>query len=115
MGLAPSPFRPRRRPLDSLALSLAAVLCSTVSWHTPSDWMREALKLVTLQTPLGQLADDLRMAAGGSAGSGQGSAGALPVKSTSEAIGISPAIHGWIRFPGIRPCPLPVPVIMARE
>jgi hypothetical protein len=43
-------FRPRRRPLDSLALSLAAVLGATVSWHTPSDRMREALKLVTLRT-----------------------------------------------------------------
>jgi hypothetical protein len=43
-------FRPRRLRLDSLALSLAAVLGATVSWHTPRDRMREALKLGTLRT-----------------------------------------------------------------
>lgn len=62
--LAPPPFRPQRKPLDSLALSLAAVLDSTVTWRTLSDRMREALKRGTQHTLLADLANDLRAATG---------------------------------------------------
>jgi WD40 repeat protein len=58
--LAPPPFRPQRKPLDSLALSLAEALKQPTSWRILSDRLRASLSQGTQHALLGELANDLR-------------------------------------------------------
>ncbi|MBM5817209.1 MAG: TIR domain-containing protein [Cyanobacteria bacterium K_Offshore_surface_m2_239] len=61
--VVPPPLRPRRQPLDSLALVLSEALGHRQGWSDLSDQMREALRLGTQHAWLTRLANDLREAA----------------------------------------------------
>jgi WD40 repeat protein len=58
--VVPPPFRPERRPLDALALSLAQALGGTIGWQSLSTSLRQALRDGRQQGLLLQLANDLR-------------------------------------------------------
>jgi hypothetical protein len=60
--LAPPPFRPQKKPLDSLALSLAEALGQPASWRALSNRVRESLSKGTQHALLSELANDLRAA-----------------------------------------------------
>jgi len=58
--VVPPPFRPERRPLDALALSLDQALGGTMGWQSLSASLRQALRDGRQQALLQQLASDLR-------------------------------------------------------
>jgi WD40 repeat protein len=58
--VVPPPFRPERRPLDALALSLDQALGGTMGWQALSTSLRQALRDGRQQGLLLQLANDLR-------------------------------------------------------
>jgi WD40 repeat protein len=60
--IAPPPFRPQSKPVDSFALSLASALGNSGGWRALSDRLRDALQYGTQHTLLADLANDLRQA-----------------------------------------------------